>query len=63
MSLDEAVYVKYAPELLRFAAGLVGPSMADDVLSSAFLHASSSRRWAIVEDKRAYLYRTVLNFA
>jgi RNA polymerase sigma-70 factor, ECF subfamily len=61
MSRDEDVYLKYAPELLRFAASLVGPSMADDVLSSAFLHASSSRRWAVVEDQRAYLFRTVLN--
>lgn len=63
MSLDEAAYVKYAPELLRFAAGLVGPSMADDVLMSAFLDAMSSRRWQGVDDQRAYLYRTVLNEA
>jgi RNA polymerase sigma factor (sigma-70 family) len=61
MSLNEDVYTKYAPELLRFAAGLVGPSMADHVLSSAFLHASSSRLWADVEDQLGYLYRTVLN--
>jgi RNA polymerase sigma-70 factor (ECF subfamily) len=61
MGLDEDMYVKYAAELLRFAAGLVGPSLADDVLSTSFLHASSSRRWSDVEDRRAYLYRTVLN--
>ena len=58
---DEQVYVKYSPELLRFAAGLVGPSAADDVLSSAFVKAISSSRWSQIEDRRSYLYRTVLN--
>lgn len=60
---DEEVYGKYAAELLRFAAGLVGPSAADDVLSSAFVKAISSARWPQVEDRRSYLYRTVLNEA
>jgi RNA polymerase sigma factor (sigma-70 family) len=60
---DEETYVKYAPELLRFAAGLAGPSKADDLLSSAFLKATSAPTWAAVTDRRAYLYRTVLNEA
>lgn len=58
---DEQVYGKYSAELLRFAAGLVGPSAADDVLSSAFVKAISSPRWSQIEDRRSYLYRTVLN--
>ena len=58
---DEQVYGKYSAELLRFASGLVGPSAADDVLSSAFVQAISSPRWSQIEDRRSYLYRTVLN--
>ena len=60
---DEQVYRKYAAELLRFAAGLVGPSAADDVLSSAFVRAITSPRWPWIDDRRSYLYRTVLNEA
>ena len=58
---DEEIYSKYADELLRFAATLVGPSMAEDVMASAVLHAFSSRTWASVSAPRAYLYRAVLN--
>ena len=60
---DEEVYRKYAPELLRFAATLVGPSAADDVVSSAFLRTVSSARWSQVVEHRRYLYRSVLNEA
>ncbi len=60
---DEQVYAKYADELLRFAATLVGPSDADDLLSAAVLRALSSRSWAEVSAPRAYLYRAVLNEA
>jgi RNA polymerase sigma factor (sigma-70 family) len=60
---DEEVYAKYADELLRFAATLVGPSDADDLLSSAVLRAMSSRSWVDVSNRRAYLYRSVLNEA
>lgn len=61
--LDEELYLKYSPELLHFAAALVGPSDADDVVSSAFLRALSSRHWPTVVEHRAYLYRAVLNEA
>lgn len=60
---DEEVYAKYADELLRFAATLVGPSDADDLLSSAFIGAMSSKSWVDVSDRRPYLYRSVLNEA
>lgn len=63
MDFDETAYRKYAPELIRFAATLVGPSTAEDLTSSAFLHATGSRRWALVDDQRSYLYRTVINEA
>ena len=58
---DAEVYTKHADELIRFATGLVGPSRAEDVLSTAVLNAVSSPRWVDVRDKRAYLYRSVLN--
>jgi RNA polymerase sigma-70 factor (ECF subfamily) len=61
MDLDEALYRAHAPELLRFAASLVGPSKADDVVSAAFISASTSSRWSEITDRRAYLYRTILN--
>lgn len=57
------MYRKYADELVRFATGLVGPHDAEDVVSEAVLRCMSSPRWAKVEQKRAYLYRSVLNEA
>jgi RNA polymerase sigma-70 factor (ECF subfamily) len=60
---DEAVYEKYAGELIRFATALVGPSDAADVLSTAILRVFASRGWRDVRDHRAYLARAVLNEA
>jgi RNA polymerase sigma-70 factor (ECF subfamily) len=60
---DEDVYVKHAEELLRFAATLVGPSLAEDVVASAVVRAFSSPSWPTVRAHRAYLYRAVLNEA
>ena len=58
---DSEIYRKHADDLNRFAAGLVGPSQAADVVSQAVLNCLRSRRWPEVEDKRGYLYRSVLN--
>jgi RNA polymerase sigma factor (sigma-70 family) len=60
---DEEVYSKFAEELIRFATGLVGPSDAEDVVSGAVLSAMYSQKWSSVQNRRAYLYRTVLNEA
>jgi RNA polymerase sigma-70 factor (ECF subfamily) len=60
---DAEIYEKYADELVRFATGLVGPSDAPDVLSVAVIRAFTSPRWAAVSNRRAYLYRSVLNAA
>jgi len=59
----EEVYAKHADELLRFAATLVGPSDAEDLLSSAVLRAMSAASWTSVKSPRAYLFRSVLNEA
>ena len=60
---DAEVYEKYADELIRFATTLVGPSDAPDVLSVAVIGALASSQWPRVSNRRAYLYRSVLNAA
>jgi RNA polymerase sigma factor (sigma-70 family) len=60
---DACVYEKYAPELIRFAAALVGLSGAEDLLAVAVVEALGSPRWRQVDNKRAYLYRAVLHQA
>jgi len=60
---DGEIYEKHADELVRFASGLVGPDDAGDVLSAAVLRAFTSPAWRTVTNRRAYLYRSVLNEA
>jgi RNA polymerase sigma factor (sigma-70 family) len=60
---NETVYRSYSAELTRYATGLVGPFDAPDVVTDACLRAFESRSWPDVVDRRAYLYRTVLNVA
>lgn len=60
---NEAVYRSYSEELTRYATGLVGPFDAPDVVTDACLKAFETRSWREVVDRRAYLYRTVLNVA
>ena len=60
---DAEIYEKHAPELIRFAMGLVGRNDASDVVSEAILGAISANSWSEVSNRRAYLYRAVLNQA
>jgi RNA polymerase sigma-70 factor (ECF subfamily) len=60
---DEQTYRDLAPELIRFATALVGPSDAADVMASAFAKALTGRSWPAVLNRRAYLYRAVHNEA
>jgi RNA polymerase sigma factor (sigma-70 family) len=57
----EAVYGRYAQELIRFATGLVGPSDAADVVSEALVGCIGASTWVGVLDRRAYLYKAVVN--
>jgi RNA polymerase sigma factor (sigma-70 family) len=57
------LYARHAPELVRFATVLAGPSGADDLVASAVLKAFTSPGWSGVQNQRAYLYRAVLNEA
>jgi RNA polymerase sigma factor (sigma-70 family) len=60
---DAFEYERLAPELLRFAAGLVGRDDAVDVLSNAFVKVMASPTWSTVANRRAYLYRSVYHEA
>ncbi len=60
---DGEIYEKYADELIRFATALSGPSNARDILADAMLRVFTTPSWKAVENKRAYLYRAVLNEA
>jgi RNA polymerase sigma-70 factor (ECF subfamily) len=60
---DADCYEQHAPDLVRFATGLVGPADAADVVSSAFIRVLGSPAWPHANDQRAYLFRAVLNEA
>ncbi len=63
MTDNEDTYRKHSDELVRFATGLVGPFDAQDVVTDACLRAFGSGGWNDVTNRRAYLYRSVLNQA
>lgn len=60
---DGELYLKHADGLTRFATGLVGPSNAADVVSEAVVACLGSRQWAMVTEKRSYLYTSVYHKA
>jgi RNA polymerase sigma factor (sigma-70 family) len=60
---NEQIYRQYSKELTSYATGLVGPFDAPDVVTDACLKAFETRDWDQVANRRAYLYRTVLNMA
>ncbi len=60
---DVDLYREHGPGLVRFATGLVGPDDAADVVQTAVMRAFRSRGWESVQNRKAYLYRTVANSA
>ena len=60
---DAELYERLAPELIHFATTLVGPSAAEDLLAVGVLNALTSPRWPAIDNKRAYLYRCLVNEA
>jgi RNA polymerase sigma factor (sigma-70 family) len=60
---DTEVYQAHALELTRYANVLVGPDDACDVVNEAVFSAFRSPSWPHVQNRRAYLYRAVLNTA
>lgn len=60
---DAELYERLAPELIRFSTTLVGPSDAEDLLGAAVIKAITAPAWGRVENRRAYLYRILVNEA
>lgn len=60
---DAAVYAKYREEMMRYATTLVGPSDAEDVVSTVVLRAITRHSLANLDNARGYLLKAVLNEA
>ncbi|GBE25571.1 RNA polymerase sigma factor [bacterium BMS3Bbin02] len=60
---DSEIFRKHKDDLVRYAAALVGPDAADDVVSAVVLRLLERRSLSDLEDARAYLFRAVLNQA
>lgn len=58
---DEAIYAEVKADLIRYAAVLVGPDDAEDVVSNVMVRLLRRRSLASLEEPRAYLFRSVLN--
>lgn len=58
---DEEIYRKNKDDLIRYASVLVGPSEAEDVVSTVVLRVLRRRHLEDLEQARAYLFRAVLN--
>ena len=58
---DEEIYRKNKDDLIRYASILVGPSQAEDVVSTVVLRILRRRSLEDLEEARAYLFRAVLN--
>jgi RNA polymerase sigma factor (sigma-70 family) len=61
--LDALTYQQHARRLMAIAAGLVGPSDAEDIVSAAMVRVMTSPAWTNVVDPGAYLTRAVVNEA
>jgi RNA polymerase sigma-70 factor (ECF subfamily) len=62
MDVKEAeIWLNCKDDLTRYASVLVGPSDAEDVVSTVFLRVLDRRRLDDLEDARRYLFRAVLN--
>lgn len=57
---DDAIYRAVAPELVRFASGIVGQADAPDVVADAFVGLLGTELWTRTDNHRALLYRRVL---
>ena len=60
---DEVIWTKHRDELVRYAAVLVGPDDAEDVLATVVLRVLQKRSLVDLDDARPYLFKAVLNEA
>lgn len=58
---DETIYRENREDLIRYAAVLVGPTSAEDAVSTVVLRVLARRRLVDLRDARPYLFRAVLN--
>ncbi len=60
---DEQIYRKHKDDLIGYAAALVGPDRAEDVLSTVVVRVLARRPLSELREPRPYLFRAVLNEA
>lgn len=60
---SETIYTKHKDDLVRYASLLVGPSDAEDVLSTVVLRVLERRSLGDLDDPWAYLFRAITNEA
>lgn len=58
---DESIFRKNSADLVRYAAVMVGPVEAEDVVSVVVLRILERRRLQDLDDARPYMFRAVLN--
>jgi RNA polymerase sigma-70 factor (ECF subfamily) len=63
MYTDAEIYTKHRDSLIRYATALVGPSKAEDVVSTVVVRVLARRSLGELDDPAAYLFRSVLNEA
>lgn len=60
--MNEAeIWLSCKDDLVRYAAALVGPGEAEDIVSTVVVRILGSRKLTGLEDARPYLFRAVLN--
>lgn len=58
---DESIFRKNQDDLIRYATVLVGPTRAEDVVSTVVLRILARKRLQDLDEPRAYLFRAVFN--
>jgi RNA polymerase sigma factor (sigma-70 family) len=58
---EAEIWLSCKDDLVRYAAVLIGPADAEDVVSTVVVRVLSRRTLADLEDARRYLFRAVLN--
>ena len=58
---ETEIWLSCKDDLVRYAAALVGPGDAEDVVSTVFVRVLASRKLTGLDDARPYLFRAALN--
>lgn len=60
---DADIWCRHSDELIRYATVLVGPTNAEDLVSTVVLRVLQRRSLSDLDDPRPYLFKSVLNEA